>query len=154
MRKPQLHNRLNLSNSQGISSVLAKKEKLSDVIQHMKYEEYFEIDFISSGPIPPNPSELIESDTMIEVIKELRQRYDIIIFDTPPVGLVTDALILMPHSDISMYVVRAGYSERNFLNNVNRIVKEHNIKNLGIVLNDIEYGKVGYGYGHGYYHEE
>lgn len=154
MRKPQLHKRLQLSNLKGISSVLAKKEKLFDVIQHIQHAEYAGLDFISSGPIPPNPSELIESDMMAEIIKELRGKYDIIFFDTPPVGLVTDALLIMPMSDVSIYVVRAGYSEKDFLKNVDRIVKEYDIKGLGIVLNDVSYEKVGYGYGHGYYEED
>jgi len=154
MRKPQLHKRLQLSNLKGISSVLAKKEKLSDVIQHINHAEYAGLDFISSGPIPPNPSELIESDMMDKVIKELRAEYDIVFFDTPPVGLVTDALLILPKSDVSLYVVRAGYSEKEFLKNVERIVEEYDVKGLGIVLNDVSYEKVGYGYGHGYYEED
>ncbi len=154
MRKPQLHKRLQLSNLKGISSVLAKKEKLSDVIQHIQHAEYAGLDFISSGPIPPNPSELIESDMMDQIIKELRAEYDIVFFDTPPVGLVTDALLILPKSDVSIYVVRAGYSEKEFLQNVERIVEEYDIKGLGIVLNDVSYEKVGYGYGHGYYEED
>ena len=154
MRKPQLHKRLQLSNLKGISSVLAKKEKLSDVIQHIQHAEYAGLDFISSGPIPPNPSELIESDMMDQIIKELRAEYDIVFFDTPPVGLVTDALLILPKSDVSIYVVRAGYSEKEFLKNVERIVEEYDVKGLGIVLNDVSYEKVGYGYGHGYYEED
>lgn len=153
MRKPQLHKRLQLSNLKGISSVLAKKEKLSDVIQHIQHAEYAGLDFISSGPIPPNPSELIEGDMMAQIIKELRSEYDIIFFDTPPVGLVTDALLILPMADVSLYVVRAGYSDKDFLKNIDRIVEEYDIKGLGIILNDVSYEKVGYGYGHGYYEE-
>ncbi len=154
MRKPQLHKRLQLSNIKGMSSVLAKREKLSDVIQHINNAEYAGLDFISSGPIPPNPSELIEGAMMDEVIRELKEQYDIIFFDTPPVGLVTDALLLLPKADVSIYVVRSAYSEKEFLNNVERIVEEYKIKGLGIVLNDVSYEKVGYGYGHGYYEED
>ena len=154
MRKPQLHKRLQLSNLKGISSVLAKKEKLSDVIQHISHAEYAGLDFISSGPIPPNPSELIANGMMDQVIRELKEEYDIVLFDTPPVGLVTDALLLMPKSDISIYVVRAGYSEKEFLKNIERINKEYDIQGFGIVLNDIKHEKIGYGYGHGYYEED
>ncbi|MCF6244080.1 MAG: polysaccharide biosynthesis tyrosine autokinase [Sulfurovum sp.] len=153
MRKPQLHKQLQLSNLKGISSVLAKKEKLSDVIQHIHHAEYAGLDFISSGPIPPNPSELIQSDMMARVIEELKSEYDIIFFDTPPVGLVTDALLVMPQSDISIYVLRARYSEKEFLKEIEQMKETHNIKGLGIVLNDIKYEKSGYGYGHGYYEE-
>ena len=154
MRKPQLHKRLQLSNLKGISSVLAKKEKLSDVIQHISHAEYAGLDFISSGPIPPNPSELIANGMMDEVINELKEQYDIVLFDTPPIGLVTDALLIMPKSDISLYIVRAGYSEKEFLKNVERINNEYDIKGFGIVLNDLKHEKIGYGYGHGYYEED
>ena len=150
MRKPQLHKRMQLPNLKGISSVLAKKEKLFDVIQHKGDANYAGLDFITSGPIPPNPSELMENEIMVEVIRELKAKYDIVFFDTPPVGLVTDALLIMPMSDVSIYVVRAGYSDKEFLKNVDRIVKEYNIKGLGIVLNDVAYDRVGYGYGYGY----
>jgi capsular exopolysaccharide synthesis family protein len=127
---------------------------LSDVIQHISHAEYTGLDFISSGPIPPNPSELIANGMMDQVIRELKEEYDIVLFDTPPVGLVTDALLLMPKSDVSIYVMRAGYSEKEFLKNIERINSEYDIKGFGIVLNDIKHEKVGYGYGHGYYEED
>ena len=151
MRKPVLHKRFGLSNNQGISSVLAGKASLESVILPTADEN---LDIIPSGPIPPNPSELIGGKLMLETIEKLKALYDVIIFDTPPVGLVTDAMALMKLSDVSLYVLRAGYSKKAFLQDINRMAQEHEITNLGLVLNDIRYNRSGYGYGYGYYEED
>ena len=75
--------------------------------------------------------------------------YDIVVLDTPPVGLVSDARVVLNMCDVSLYVLRDGYSKKEFIDNVNRLKNEH-IKSLGIVYNDIKASKKGYGYGYGY----
>ena len=152
MRKPTLHKKFNLPNNEGMSSLLAGKSSIADVIQSTGYNNF---DIISSGPIPPNPSELILNKNMDLVIEALKEKYDVIIFDTPPVGLVTDAIALMQKSDITLYVVRAGESKKGFIENANRLRREHKISGLGIVINAIKADSSGYGYGYGYgYYEE
>jgi Mrp family chromosome partitioning ATPase len=71
------------------------------------------LDIIISGPVPPNPAELLSKQAMSDMISDLRKRYDFIIIDTPPLGVVSDAFQLMQYSDVSMYLVRQGYSRLN-----------------------------------------
>lgn len=143
MRKPTLHKKFNLPNKKGISNLLSGGATLQAVIQKTKYDN---IHIISSGPIPPNPSELIENDYMAHMLDSLKSVYDVIIFDTPPLGLVTDAMSLIHMSDITLFVLRANHSKKSFLLDIERIKKEHQIHGLSLVLNDIKIYKNGYGY--------
>jgi capsular exopolysaccharide synthesis family protein len=146
MRKPTLHNKFKLTNARGVSTYLIAKNSLEEVIQHSNYEN---LDVITSGPIPPNPSELIDSKKFKELIENLKNIYDVIVLDTPPIGLVTDARVVLELADSSLYIIRVNYSKKEFINNVNNLQK-YNIKGLGIVINGIKASKKGYGYGNGY----
>jgi len=151
MRKPTLHQKFGLENTKGMSTLLSGSTGLAEVIQHTEYEN---MDIITSGPVPPNPSELIQGVLMEKLLEKLRDIYDVIILDTPPIGLVTDARTLMHFADISIYVLRADYSKKGFLRSVEKLSKEK-ISGLGILLNDVKITKNGYGYGYGYgYYEE
>ncbi|SFV60071.1 Tyrosine-protein kinase Wzc [hydrothermal vent metagenome] len=154
MRKPTLHKKFNLPIGQGLSSLLSERTRLSEVIQQTEYEN---LDVITSGPVPPNPSELIQGVLMVKILEKLKEVYDVIILDTPPVGLVTDARILMDYADMSVYVFRSDYSKKEYLQQLQRISQHKTLSNLGIVLNDIKSSKKGYGgygYGYGYYEED
>jgi len=148
MRKPRIHLKFKMTNSTGLSTLLIGRDTLDNVIQPSKYEN---IDVIPSGACPFNPSELIGNGKLDIIIEELKMRYDVIIFDTPPIGLVTDAMTLMKMSDISLYVVCAGKSKKMFLTKVQHMLKMHNIKNLGILLNCIKEKEFDSDYG---YYEE
>ncbi len=145
MRKPTLHEKFKLPNSKGMSTLLTNSSSLDEVIQNSGYEN---LDVITSGPIPPNPGELIESDEFEETIERLKSMYDIVILDTPPIGLVADARTILNYCDVSLYVLRYSYSKKEFIDNINRL-KSEDIKGLGIVFNDIKASKKGYGYGYG-----
>jgi len=158
MRKPTLHERFGLENVWGMSTLLSKHTSLIKVIQHTEYEN---LDVITSGPVPPNPSELIQGELMKRVLEKLGEVYDVVIMDTPPIGLVTDARTLMHLSDTSIFVVRAEYSRKGFLRGIEELYKHEEIRGLGILLNDLKmeksgygYGGYGYGYGYGYYEED
>jgi len=151
MRKPTLHLKFNLPNNRGISSVLSGYQHLTDVIQETS-NPY--LDIISSGAVPPNPSELIHSPIMEEVIEELKKSYDIVILDTPPSGLVTDAQLLMRMSDSVIYVIRSKYAKKEFLKNIDHLAHQEDILGFSIILNDIDSSGHGYGYGYGYYEED
>ncbi|MEA3418051.1 MAG: polysaccharide biosynthesis tyrosine autokinase [Campylobacterota bacterium] len=156
MRKPMLHKEFGLRNNEGLSTVLSNHALLSDVIQHSAYED---LDIISSGPVPPNPSELIQSKRMDDVIEKLKSVYDIIIMDTPPIGVVTDAHTLIHLADATVYVIRSEYAKKGFLRNVEKLHRTEGIQGLGVVLNDVNMKKYAYGYGYGYgyggeYYEE
>jgi tyrosine-protein kinase Etk/Wzc len=157
LRKPKLHYSFGRDNSKGLSSYLVGKHTLSEILQHTEYEF---LDIITSGPIPPNPAELIESDPMINLINELKKTYDYIMVDTPPVGLVTDGVSLLKMSDVSLYVVRADYSRRQYAGIPDRLAEEQKITNMYILINSVAQtgGKyTGYGYkiySAGYYSDE
>ena len=106
---------------------------------------------ITTGTLPPNQSELILTDKMKDFVEILKSKYDYVIFDTPPVGLVTDALILMNYSDIVFVVARAAYTRKELVRNLDRLSKEHTQHTFGMILNGVEIGeKYGYGYGSSY----
>jgi tyrosine-protein kinase Etk/Wzc len=149
MRKPKIHIGFNAGNSKGMSTLLIGKGEVEDAIQHSNLEN---LDFITAGPIPPNPSELIISDKMDEILAQLKTLYDIIIIDNPPVGLVSDGISMIQKADYPIYIFRAEYSKRNFIQNVDRLFNEVNIKKLSVILNgvDIERKSYGYNYGYGY----
>lgn len=148
LRKASLHKEFNIPNNIGISNYLTNQNSLEEVIHH---DETTNVDIITTGTLPPNPSELVLTDNMKEFIKILKEKYDYIIFDTPPVGLVTDAMILMNYADISFVVARASYTRKEFVKNLDRLSKEHNQNTFGMILNGVEIGeKYGYGYGSNY----
>jgi len=88
---------------------------------------------------------------MKDLIDILKANYDYVILDTPPVGLVTDALILMNYADIALLIVKSAYTRKEFVKNLDRLAKEHNQHTFGMILNGVEIGeKYGYGYGSNY----
>lgn len=148
MRRAKLSEYFEMRGDIGISTLLSRKHTLDEVIQHSAEEG---VDVIGAGPIPPNPSELILSEYAKEVMQTLRERYDYIILDTPPVGLVTDAAILMHRADVSLLVIRDSYTKKEFVKNLDRFVKDHEIEHSGLILNGVNLEKnYGYGYGYGY----
>jgi tyrosine-protein kinase Etk/Wzc len=149
MRKPKVHIGFGVDNLSGMSTLLIGKDKIENCINHSNLEN---LDFITAGPAPPNPSELIISGKLESLVEELKKSYEIIIFDNPPVGLVTDAIPIIQKSDYPIYIFRADYSKINFAQNVDRLINESGIKKLSVILNgvDIERGSKGYGYGYGY----
>ena len=150
MRRSRLHEIIRVPNKEGMSTLLVGKDTLKDVIQHTKEEN---LDVITSGPTPPNPSELIMSESFKKIIKTLLLEYDYVMLDSPPIGLVSDAMIVMRMSDINLIVVRAEYSKKDFFKNINKFVQEHELR-AGIVLNGVKAnaksGAYGFGYGYNY----
>ena len=147
MRSPSIYEKFNFSNKFGMSTLLVGKSSLKEVIQTTDDDN---LNVITSGPVPPNPSELIMSDTFKKVIKELMSVYDYVLLDSPPIGMVTDAMVTMRMSDINLIILRANYSKKEFIKNINRFVDDYGL-NAGIILNGVELkGNAGYGYGYGY----
>ena len=111
LRKPKIHLGLNSTNEKGMSTLLSSQHTLEECIQKSPLEN---LDFIPAGPNPPNPSELILSDKMNDILEELKGLYDIIVIDNPPIGIVTDGMNLFSIADCSIYVFKAGYSKHTF----------------------------------------
>lgn len=151
MRKPKVHKYFNGINTKfGASTYLAKKSSLEEVINESVIEN---LDVIYSGPIPPNPMELIQSDNFIEMIEVLKSKYDYIMLDNPPIGIVSDAINVMSMSDLNLFVVRAGYSQIQFLDTAVNVKQKNQIDNLYFVLNGSKKSGSGYykTYSQGYY---
>ncbi|TDE04744.1 polysaccharide biosynthesis tyrosine autokinase [Flavobacterium sandaracinum] len=150
LRKPKLASEFNLSNDVGIVNYLIKQKTVDEIINHTHIPY---LDVILSGPIPPNPAEMIMSEGMGELIEELKKKYDYIILDTPPVGLVSDALELAQYCDVTLYIVRQNFTKKDMITLLNNRVKRGELNNTSIILNGLEnkakYG-TGYGYGYGY----
>jgi capsular exopolysaccharide synthesis family protein len=154
MRKPRLFQEFGLTNNVGLSSYLSNKESLENIIQCSS--QIPNLDIITSGPLPPNPAELIASEKTNELFTLLKERYDYIIIDTPPIGLVTDSLLLMRHTDVNLFVVRQGVTNKNIFGNIIKDLEERELP-ISIIINGVEtgksygYGKYSYGYGYGNY---
>jgi capsular exopolysaccharide synthesis family protein len=162
LRKPKIFDDFNITNEIGAVNYLIGSSTLDEIIftTHIPF-----LDVITSGPVPPNPAELIMGDSMEQLINELKKRYDYIILDTPPVGLVTDAVELSQFADLTLYVMRQNFTKKEMINLLNIRVGRDELQNVSIILNGFEnkakYGAgYGYGYGYGYgaysngYHED
>jgi capsular exopolysaccharide synthesis family protein len=150
LRKPKLFSEFNLTNEVGVVNYLIKQKTVDEIINHTQIPF---LDVITSGPIPPNPAEMIISDGMKELIEELKQKYDYIILDTPPVGIVSDALELAQYCDVTLYIVRQNFTKKDMITLLNNRVKRGELNNTSVILNGFQnkakYG-AGYGYGYGY----
>lgn len=133
LRKPTIHYTFRLDNLKGLSNVLVGDIALQEAIVPSAVQD---LDLISCGPIPPNPSELLGSKRMQRMIAEARELYDVIIFDTPPVLAVTDAQILSAFVDGSILVVRSKSTEIESAQKAVESLRAVNAKVLGTVLND------------------
>src|SRR5690554_7293899 len=151
MRKPKVHLGFNKHNEKGMSNLLAKHCEIEEVVQKTSLEG---LEFISAGPVPPNPSELILSKTFEDVVEKLKERFDIIIFDNPPVGLVSDGVQLLSKVDVPIYVFRANYSKRRFVEKLKEVSVIDDIKNINVVLNGVDIKRSTYGGNYGGYYSE
>lgn len=147
LRKPSLQDRLEVGNTKGISNYLIGQSNLSSLIQSTNVHPKFDV--ITSGPLPPNPSELLTNGRLPKMIAELQEQYDYVLIDSPPYGLVTDAALIGEFVDASLYVVRFNYTLLDHLKRIGQLYKTKRFKNMSIVYNGVNYG-AGYGYGYGY----
>lgn len=134
----------------GITNYLSGRvEELSELIRPSKNMEG--LDVITSGPIPPNPSELLLTSRLDDLIAYLKKSYDYILIDTMPYGMVADAQIISRVADLCIYVIREGVMDRRQLPDVESIYIERKLPNMSVLLNDVCNKHAGYGYGYGYY---
>lgn len=151
LRKPKIHLGLDVNNEIGMSNLLAGQVDLKEVIQSTEMKG---LDVIAAGAIPPNPSELILSNLFDQVLNKLKDEYDIIIIDTPPVGLVSDSYSVMTKVDIPIYVFKSCYSKRSFAKNIVSVSNKKGIKSLSFILNGVSQSSSEYGYGYNSYYQE
>ena len=148
LRKPTVQRTFGLSNVEGLTTLLSEPDKkIDEVIQHVPGTE---LHALTSGPIPPNPSELLNSNRMNGLMKRFEEMYDIIIYDMPPVTSVTDAQIMAAKADGVVFVIRHGVAQKDSVLNAKELLEMVNANILGVVFNGVEkktdYSYYGYGY--------
>lgn len=149
LRKGSLSRMLNIKRTTGITHFLSNQEvPIDDIIRPDCIIRH--LDVIPVGAIAPNPAELLLSSRLDELMAELRKRYDYIIVDNVPMGLVADASIVNRITDLTLFVIRSGRLDRRMLPELEKIHQEHKLTNMAIVLNGVKKGAIGYGYGYGY----
>jgi capsular exopolysaccharide synthesis family protein len=151
LRRPRVHKSFDLNNTRGLTNVIIGDVKVQDAVQPTAVENLF---VLPSGPIPPNPSELLGRERMLEVLEELRQYYDRILLDTPPIGAVTDAAVLGRIVDSVILVVHAGRTRKKLIERGLEQLSQIDVDVSGIVLNNLRIGRKRYypGYYHYYYY--
>ncbi|HEY4788938.1 MAG TPA: polysaccharide biosynthesis tyrosine autokinase, partial [Bacteroidales bacterium] len=152
MRKPKIHKIFNTENEKGLSTYLIGKTSYEDAIFQTNINNLY---VATSGPVPPNPAELLDTPLMETFISKAKQDFDFIIMDTPPLAIVTDAFLLTRFSSAFLFVVRQNYSTKAVLQLVDDLQTKRSLSNIGILINDVKvvsyYGrKYGYNYGYGY----
>ncbi|NJK87234.1 MAG: CpsD/CapB family tyrosine-protein kinase [Bacteroidales bacterium] len=159
LRRPKVHRVFHIKNQVGLSTYLVNQSNEKEIVTATNVENLF---VANAGPIPPNPAELIGSEKMIKYIDMVKKEYDYVIIDTPPVAIVTDALLLKNIVDVYVFVIRHNYSTKQVLQLVDDLFNKRDMKNLSLLVNDVQvkgyygysysYGySYGYGYGYNYY---
>ena len=160
LRKPKIHEYLNVPSQKGMSTYLIGKTTIGDILQATTLPNVY---IIPSGPIPPNPSELIANGRLEKMLEKLRQEFDFVLLDTPPLGLVTDATLMAPLADVTFYLIRHEVTPKQYLQQIKQLNDKRILGSLQLIFNAVNYKNspdygygysYGYGYGYGYYGEE
>ena len=141
LRKPTVHRKLDVQNTQGLAHLLGHFNEIEEVIIPTKYEN---LDVITSGHIPPNPAELLASETMGVILKKLSEKYDYIFIDTPPLNMVTDATVLSTAVSGTVLVVREGVTHHKDMQDALSKLEFANAKVLGLILHGVKENQKGY----------
>ncbi len=154
MHKPKVHQSMQLNNDVGLSTFIVGKNTLKEIIQETELANF---SVITAGPIPPNASELVLSPRVNELFTQLKEQYDYIIIDTPPVMLISDSMVLLRSVDIGLFVMNTEKATRSGVRYLEEIVESNNLAHTALVLNNVKlkkwryyYGRYSYNYGYGY----
>jgi len=163
IRKPKILSGLGITKGPGITNYLVGKANLEDLIRPVPGQENLFV--LGCGPVPPNPAELLLEQRVEDMFAWLRQHFDVIIIDTAPIGMVSDAMTLSKFADATLYLVRQGHTFKKQVVMIDEFYQENKLPKVSIIINDVKmkpgygyygYGRYGYGYGYGYgsYYEE
>ncbi len=162
LHKPKIHKTFEIENTKGVSSYLIGNDSLDDIIVK---DISLNLDVITAGPIPPNPSELMLKSRVEELFEVLERNYDFIIVDTPPFGLLNDSIELIKYFDVFVVVLNTRYIKQRGLRTIEQLLEKHENVSIGLVLNGVKRTKLqyyyskysyrynynyGYNYGYGY----
>lgn len=152
LRKPKIADYVGVGNKVGLSSYLVDRSTKEEIVIQTKYDNLY---IVPSGPIPPNPAELLLKDKMAEFLTYLEGEYDVVVMDTPPIGLVSETTDLLRFSDINLYIIRQEYTHKKYLLMINDLYANDQVRDFYAVFNGIRaggdvYDFGGYNYGYGY----
>ncbi|WP_143961797.1 GumC family protein [Litoribacter populi] len=152
LRKPKVSQYMGVSNKKGLSSLLVGTATGDEVVQATKYDNLY---IVPSGPVPPNPAELLLKDKLKGFLDGLKEQFDVIVLDTPPVGLVSETMDLLRFSDVNLYIVRQNYTHKKHLLMINDLYSSNHVSDFYAVFNGFKgggdiYDYEGYTYGYGY----
>ena len=145
LRKPKIFDDFNLNSKLGVVNYLIGEKTINDIIQKTQLEH---LDIIVSGPIPPNPSELLIGEQIQILITELKQKYEYVILDSAPIGLESDTISFSELVDVTLFVLKQKYSKKSMISMLNNRLQRGELKNVSIIFNGFE-SKTKYGYGYG-----
>lgn len=150
LRAPKIKDFLDIKTKLGVTNYIVEEDlTIADITT--TYQEATNFDVIHSGAIPPNPSELLLNKRLEKMFVDLKEKYDYVIVDNPPMSLVTDTMSIIHMADVLIYVIRMGTLDKSYLDIPEELYKNKKIKNMSLILNDTKYGFGGYrGYGYGY----
>ena len=162
IRKPKIFSGLGLAKKQGVTNYILGKADIEDLPVPVPGQDNFFV--LSCGPVPPNPAELLLEQRVTDLFNYLKQNFDVILIDTAPVGMVSDAMTLSKFADCSLYIVRQGHTYKKQIGLIDEFYREGKLPKVSIIINDVKvkpgygyYGSGRYGYGYGYkskYYEE
>ena len=155
MRRPRLHSVFNISNSDGLSTLLSSEITETEILNIVKYDERTKLNLLTSGPIPPNPAELIGSDQMANLLKTLQKHYTHVVVDSPPITSFTDGVLIASMVDGVILVVHAGKSSRQVVRRARQLLQDVGARIFGVVLNNVNLrSQDNYYYYQSYYHRD
>ncbi|MBN3518760.1 polysaccharide biosynthesis tyrosine autokinase [Algoriphagus lutimaris] len=152
LRRPKISEYLGVYNQTGLSNYLVDKASKEEIIVKTAFEDLY---VVPSGPVPPNPAELLLKDKMTDLLNSFDGEFDVVVMDTPPIGLVSETMDLMRFSDVNLYIVRQDYTHKRYLLMINDLYANDQVDNIYAVFNGLKagvdvYDFGGYNYGYGY----
>ncbi|MBE7639205.1 polysaccharide biosynthesis tyrosine autokinase [Salegentibacter sp. BLCTC] len=152
IRNPKLHRYGEISDTapKGLSDYLYDLDVTEKEIISVEKEAGIKVDMVLSGPIPPNPAELLMNDRLESLLEYAAQIYDFVLVDTAPTMIVTDTLLISPLADTTLYVVRSDFTDKKMLDFSKELKQQGKLKSPAIILNDVDYSKFSYGANYGY----
>ena len=152
LRRPKISEYVGVKNKVGLSSYLVDKATREEIIIPTKYDNMY---IVPSGPVPPNPAELLLKDKMKDFLDSLNDEFEVVVMDTPPLGLVSETMDLLRFSDVNLYIIRQDYTHKKYLLMINDLYANDQIRNFYAVFNGLKaggdiYDFGGYNYGYGY----
>lgn len=152
LRKPKLHDAFGLKSNKGLSTYLVGKSTFDEIVMPTAQENLY---VVPAGPVPPNPVELLESERLSVFVDVAREAFDFVIFDTPPVAIVSDALTINKYIDLNLFVVRQNYTVRHVYSLLAELQETNKIEKYYLVVNDMKIPSYyGYNYGYGYHYSK